>query len=241
MRRGFRHTRIYESARMAKQCPSCQQLLDETARFCPICGASVEEVRSLDAPIELAEGQLPPPLIPDVPGMGASSHGAGFHPPPLPAAPPSMLKPAFLGGVTLGVLSALPLVNCCCLLWIGGGGLLAVYLLRQEFVGEITAGLGAKAGFFAGMIGALFWQILELPISYITSSQRTEKLQELLQNQNFPAESLQFVEKFLSLLGDPFNPFVLLIGLVFKAVACGILAMLGGILGAAFWGKPKSG
>ena len=35
------------------------------------------------------------------------------------------------------------------------------------------------------MIGALFWQILELPIAYITSSQRTEQIQQLLQNRTF--------------------------------------------------------
>jgi hypothetical protein len=225
---------------MAKQCPSCQQLLDETARFCPICGASVEEVRSLDAPIELAEGQLPPPLLPDTPPTGARAQEGTFHVPPLPSEPPSVLKPAFLAGVALGVLSALPLVNCCCLLWLGGGGLLAVYLLRQDYAGEIVAGLGAKAGFLAGMIGALFWQILELPISYIMSTQRTEQIQQiqqLLQNQNLPAEILQFVER---LLGDPFNPFFLIGGLVFKAFACGIFTTLGGLLGAAFWGKPKN-
>ena len=220
---------------MAKQCPSCQQLLDETARFCPICGASVEQVRSLDAPIELPEGQLPPPLLPD---SGARSQDA-VHLPPLPGEPP-ILKPAFLGGVAMGVLSALPLVNCCCFLWLGGGGLLAVYLLRQDFAGEIAAGLGAKAGFLAGMIGALFWQILELPISYITSSQRTEQIQHLLQNPNFPAGTLQVVEKVLSLMADPFNPFVLLVGLMFKVLACGILTTIGGVLGAAFWGKPTA-
>jgi hypothetical protein len=225
---------------MAKQCPSCQQLLDETARFCPICGASVEEVRSLDAPIEVPEGQLPPPLLPEGSPTGSRGHDSSFHPPSLPSEPQSVLKPAFLGGVALGVLSALPLVNCCCLLWIGGGGLLAVYLLRQEFSGEITAGVGAKTGFTAGMIGALFWQILELPISYITSSQRTEQIQQLLQNSNFPAETMQFAEKVLSLLADPFNPFVLLVGLIFKGVACGILTTLGGVVGAAFWGKPKN-
>ena len=226
---------------MAKQCPSCQQLLDETARFCPICGASVEEVRSLDAPIELAENQLPPPLLPDTQRSGARSQDGAFHlPPPLPGQPPSVLKPAFLGGVALGVLSALPLVNSCCLLWLGGGGLLAVYLLRLDYAGEISAGLGAKAGFQAGMIGALFWQILDLPIAYITSSQRTEQIQHFLQNQNFPAETLQFAEKILSMVADPFNPIVLLVGLMLKVVACGILTTIGGILGAAFWGKPKN-
>ena len=225
---------------MAKQCPSCQQLLDETARFCPICGASVEEVRSLDAPIEVPEGQLPPPLLPEGSPTGTRAHDSSFHPPPLPSEPQSVLKPAFLGGVALGVLSALPLVNCCCLLWIGGGGLLAVYLLRQEFAGEITAGVGAKTGFIAGMIGALFWQILELPISYITSSQRAEQIQQLLQNPNFPAETMQIVEKIFSLLADPFNPIVLLVGLILKGIACGVLTTLGGVVGAAFWGKPKN-
>jgi len=186
------------------------------------------------------EGQLPPPLLPEGPTAGTRVQDSSFHPPPLPTEPPNVLKPAFLGGVALGVLSALPLVNCCCLLWIGGGGLLAVYLLRQEFAGEIAAGVGAKAGFIAGMIGALFWQILELPISYITSSQRTEQIQQLLQNQNFPAETMQVVEKILSLLADPFNPIVLLAGLIFKAAACGVIATLGGVVGAAFWGKPKN-
>jgi len=222
---------------MAKQCPSCQQLLDETARFCPICGAAVDEVKSLDAPIRLNEGQLPPPLIPEAP---RSSSGSSLPPPPPPlpvASPPDLLKPAFLGGIALGVLSALPLVNCCCLLWLGGGGMLAVYMLRQEFWGEITPALGAKVGFLAGMIGALFWQILELPISYITSPQRIQQIQDLLQNQNIPSEIL---EKVLSLMGDPFNPFVLVIGILFKAVACGTLTTLGGVLGSSLWGKPRT-
>jgi len=224
---------------MAKQCPSCQQLLDETARFCPICGASVEEVRSLDAPIELAEGQLPPPLLPDTPPTGARSQDGAFHLPPLPSEPPSVLKPAFLGGVALGVLSALPVVNCCCLLWLGGGGLLAVYLLRQDYAGEIAAGLGAKAGFLAGMIGALFWQILSLPISYImTSPETVQQIQESFRPLNVPEQFLELVVWFLT---NPLNPLVLLIGLVFKAVACGVLTTLGGIVGAAFWGKPKIG
>lgn len=158
-------------------------------------------------------------------------------PPPLPVSgPPNLLKPAFLGGLTLGLLSALPLVNCCCLLWIGGGGLLAVYLLRQDFAGEITAGIGAKIGFLAGMIGALFWQILELPLAYLTNPRRVEQLEELLQNREIPP----WIESMFSLLSDPLNPFVLVGLLSFKALACGLLTTLGGIIGAAFWGKPRA-
>jgi hypothetical protein len=71
------------------------------------------------------------------------------------------------------------------------------------------------------MIGALFWQILELPISYIMSTQRTEQiqqLQQLLQNQNLPAEILQFVEGYWGTHSILFSDG----GLVFKAFACGI-------------------
>ena len=139
------------------------------------------------------------------------------------------------------MLSALPLVNCCCLLWLGGGGLLAVYLLRQDFAGEIAGGSGGEGGLScrddrcailadSGIADFLHHQ----------PQQRTEQIQQFLQNQNFPAETMQIVEKVLSLVADPFNPFVLLVGLIFKGVACGILTTLGGVVGAAFWGKPKN-
>ena len=45
------------------------------------------------------------------------------------------LQPAFYGGLFIGVLSALPLVNagnCCCCLWVVAGGVLAAYLRQQN-------------------------------------------------------------------------------------------------------------
>jgi len=221
---------------MAKQCPACQQLLDDSARFCPICGASVEQVQSLDAPIQLNEDQFPPPLIPREPTDNLTGRSQGIPPPLQVEPPPSLLKPAFLGGVALGVLSALPVVNCCCLLWLGGGGLLAVYLIRQTYNGEITPVLGAKIGFLAGMIGALFWQILELPLAYFTSPQRIQQFQRLLQDQNIPSELREFI---ISLLGDPLNPLALVFGIFVKAFACGLFTTIGGLLGSSFWNKPK--
>jgi len=60
--------------------------------------------------------------------------------------------PALLGGLFIGVLSALPVVqicNCCCL-WIIGGGLLAAYLQQQnQPVPEISLECVLKA---TGMI-----------------------------------------------------------------------------------------
>src|SRR4029078_9604399 len=67
--------------------------------------------------------------------------------------------PALLGGLFIGVLSALPVVqlcNCCCL-WIVGGGLLAAYLQQQNQPVSLTLAQGARLRVFAGLIGSCVW------------------------------------------------------------------------------------
>ena len=46
----------------------------------------------------------------------------------------SRYQPALLGGLFIGVLSALPVVNIanCCCLWVICGGVLTVYLQQQN-------------------------------------------------------------------------------------------------------------
>ena len=58
------------------------------------------------------------------------------------------LQPALYGGLFIGVLSALPLVNagnCCCCLWVLMGGALAVYLRQQNSPYSVPASEGAGA------------------------------------------------------------------------------------------------
>src|SRR5205814_1251056 len=66
-------------------------------------------------------------------------------------------QPALIGGLVMGVLSALPLVNAaniCCCLWVIAGGAVAAYLLQQNQTMPIAPGDGALVGLFAGIIGA---------------------------------------------------------------------------------------
>ncbi len=66
-------------------------------------------------------------------------------------------QPILLGGLFIGVLSALPIVsvaNCCCL-WIIGGGVLTAYLLQQSQPRPIQPLDGALGGFLAGVLGAI--------------------------------------------------------------------------------------
>ena len=73
--------------------------------------------------------------------------------------PPAKLQPALLGGVTIGVLSALPVINLanCCCAWILFGGALSAYLMQQNHPEPIQVGDGAIAGLLAGVMGAFVW------------------------------------------------------------------------------------
>jgi hypothetical protein len=80
-----------------------------------------------------------------------------------------MVRSAALGGVFLGVLSALPFVsagNCCCCLWIvSGRARWRPYLEVQQKNRTLTDGEGAAVGALAGVIGAFVW----LPIAIVLS------------------------------------------------------------------------
>ena len=59
----------------------------------------------------------------------------------MPTMTPAKLQPALLGGLTIGVLSALPVINLanCCCAWILFGGALAAYLMQQSHPEPITS------------------------------------------------------------------------------------------------------
>jgi hypothetical protein len=234
---------------MHKQCPNCQQLLDESARFCPICGNSVSEVKPLDSPIEISQEQLPPPLIPEnqaqepsfipetSPAMPAPP--ASNYPPP-PSAPLNLTRPALLAGAILGVASALPIVSCCCWLWVVAGGILAVYFLRQETADEISTPQGAKLGFLTGAFGAIVWEVMSIPLALIFRSRGIDQFQEIFKSaENLPPETARIMEWFLQFINQPFHPLVLFFGLASKLAICAIFTTVGGILGVAFFGKAK--
>ena len=82
----------------------------------------------------------------------------------------SYAQPALIGGLVVGVLSALPIVsigNFCCCLWIVSGGVVAAYVVQANSTEPMTPADGALAGLLAGLVGAVVHLILSIPIDIV--------------------------------------------------------------------------
>jgi hypothetical protein len=134
------------------------------------------------------------------------------------------LKPALLGGLIVGVLSAIPIINYCCCIWTLGGGVLAAYLYIQSSPTPVKIGDGAIVGGLAGVIGGVIYFVLSLPINIFFG---------------MAAMEAQLERSGIQL---PFSGMVLLIiSSLLGAVILAVLTALGGLLGVAIFEKRKDG
>src|SRR4029453_5519981 len=109
---------------------------------------------------------------------------------------PQKLQPALYGGVFIGVLSALPLIqagNCCCL-WVIGGGVLATYLMQQNHPYPVTAADGALVGLLAGLIGGVLAALLSIPVQMAMGPVQQQMIERIvLSNPDVPEETKDLV------------------------------------------------
>lgn len=158
----------------------------------------------------------------------------------------SFLKSALIGGVALGVLSALPLlgaVNCLCCAWVIGGGMLAAHLYVKDSPNPVTLGTGVLLGLLAGVIGAVVDTLFTIPLHMALSGSAlmTEQLRGLADE--FPNLPVEWRDMMRSLAsgGTAMGSFLFVVGAFLKLVVYGIVAMLGGALGVAVFEKRKIG
>ena len=128
---------------------------------------------------------------------------------------PSKVQPALLGGVTIGVLSALPFVmigNCCCCAWILLGGGLSSYLMQQNHSEPIDVGDGAVVGLMAGACGAVVWLVLSPAINTFMAPMQSEMVQQVLrESPNLPPAMREHLGKPQSAAGGGPGPGLLLL------------------------------
>jgi hypothetical protein len=154
--------------------------------------------------------------------------------------PSKNLQPALVGGLFIGVLSALPIVgvfNCCCCLWVVSGGMIAAYLMQNASPLAITVGDGALGGLMAGLIGAIVDAILSVPIRLMTGPLQTRLWQRFAENARDMPDSLR------SLMEQGGTNGGLLIGMIarfmFMLVIGAVVATIGGMIGAAIFSRGK--
>jgi uncharacterized membrane protein YeaQ/YmgE (transglycosylase-associated protein family) len=149
-----------------------------------------------------------------------------------------VIVPAFLGGLFIGILSALPIINIanCCCLWITGGGALAGYLAQQEDPRPLTKARGALMGLAAGMIGAFVWLLTAALVDRVMAPIQERMLAELLANaDDMPPQARQWLEMMRERGSAAFR---LATGFAFQILAGFVFAPLGGLLAAVYFTKP---
>jgi hypothetical protein len=132
------------------------------------------------------------------------------------------LKPALLGGLIVGVLSAIPFINYCCCIWSIGGGALAAFLYIKSSPTPVKMGDGAMVGGLAGVVGGIIYLILGLPIALVFGM---AAMQDSLNRSGVQL---------------PISGFLLMIvAAIVGAIILAVLATLGGVIGTAIFEKRK--
>ncbi len=151
---------------------------------------------------------------------------------------PAKTQPALLGGVTIGVLSALPVVmvgNCCCCAWVLFGGALAAYLMQQNHVEPIQVGDGAIVGLLSGLVGAFVWLIVSIPINAAFAGLNSRMVQQVLRDSSELPPDLRAL--FENVSTGPGIGVGLVMGFFVMLVVMTTFGMAGGLFGALLFKK----
>jgi len=144
-------------------------------------------------------------------------------------------QPAVLGGLFIGVLSSLPVVNVvnmCCCLWVVAGGVLVVYLQQQNRPEPVETGYAVIGGLLAGLIGAIIYSAVSFALASVMGPALQQQIQQQLEaNPDVPPELRDFMNRLFT------GPNMALLMFVITIPVYAVFAMLGSLLGLAFFRK----
>src|SRR3954468_3974922 len=118
------------------------------------------------------------------------------------------MQSILLGGLFIGVLSALPIVNVanCCCLWIVGGGLVTAYLEQQNQQRSITVARGALLGLGAGVVGAFVWLFASIALDGVIAPLQQRMVEAMLSNaSDMPPDARSVLESIGDRAASPFR------------------------------------
>ena len=153
-------------------------------------------------------------------------------------------KPALIGGLIVGVLSVLPIVqagNICCCLWALVGGATAVKLYVDRSPTQVTWAEAAKVAAIAGVLGAIIRIFLGTPMDLATFPAQIVAMEKFAEGMADPVRQ-QWTEILSQLRQLPSGQLVLRFLLpisLFWAVILFVFTELGGLLGIVLFEKRK--
>ena len=146
-------------------------------------------------------------------------------------------QPALLGGLFIGVLSSLPLVNVgnvCCCLWVVLGGALTVYLQQQASPEPVEVSEAVLGGLLAGVVGAIISGLASLAMYGLAGAALQESMRSSMdQMGQMPPETREMIMRLTS------GPNFLVLITVFNLFVYAVFGSLGSLLGLAVFKKKN--
>lgn len=148
------------------------------------------------------------------------------------------IKPAVIGGVIVGLLSVIPivnLVNLCCCLWAIVGGALAAQLYIKNSPTPVSVGEGAMVGAIAGVIGGLISLVVGIPVNLLAGQAVASLLVNLAENVD-----RQQAEAIRHQIMAPQSIVQEIIRGIIGAICLVIFSTIGGLLAIPIFEKRKA-
>lgn len=224
--RRTRQTDTFESVEHA--CYKCGAVVQEGMAFCPNCNAP--QIR-----VNMPE-QSSPSFEPGTPGEMQPPAQPVYLSPTPPLSPTAIDWTAgWPAVITAGILSGICFFLPLNIVWVVGGGVLAVWIYSRRKPGymQIASGTGAKLGAVTGLIGyALF--ALVVGIGFAFASDKIWAQLALAMKERAGATPEASVQQVLQLMNSSEGrTFIATFVMIFAFVLFLLLAALGGLVGAA--------
>lgn len=167
---------------------------------------------------------------------------------------PSKLRIALISGAVIGAVSAVPgisLINCCCCAGVWLGGVMAMYMYKQQFtegMPPLESSDALMLGLMAGVVGAFTATIVNLlilatfgPIEQeLVKSLAGNFLDRMAEQGSMPSDTIEMLkEQIDQSIRDSGHLSNIFWGLFVALIVYPIFAILGALLGFAIF-RPKT-
>lgn len=154
-------------------------------------------------------------------------------------------KAYLVGGLVMGILSVIPLVNAgniCCCLWAWLGGAVAAKLLVDGSPQPVTVSDGAKIGLYAGLLGAFIRVFVGLPVELVTLPYQLRIMGNFAQQLNNPQLQELIQSSIDQMSGQGMGSLIIgmLPGTLIGAAVLLGFTVLGGMVGVKIFEKRQN-